>query len=926
MNSQKILTKLITLVLILLSVATYAQTGRLIGKVTDAKTGETLIGVPVIVQGTTTAVPTNIEGRYEMRLTPGTYTIDFKYIGYQTKSISGVLINLNAITELNVILDEESLTLGEVVIVSTFKQESVNALYSIQKNNVSISSGISADIIRRSPDKNIGEALKRVSGTSIQENKFVVVRGLADRYNSATINNANLPSSEPDRKAFSFDLIPSNMIDNILINKTSSPDLPGDFAGGIVQVFTKDIPDENFINFSIGFGYNTESTFKDFVSNGRGKTDFIGFDNGRRSLPGGFPGSRQQYVVQPLSQRIQQSQLFSNSYGEQIVSALPSQSYQLTFGNQKGLKEGGSFGSIFSLNYRNSSTSQLIDRNDFQFDGSFNKDFEDVQYKYNTSVGLLANFALIKGNSKIAFKNLLNRVFEENYNDRTGLDNSFIQEIRVNSSELTQKTLFNSQLEGDHRFENNNLRFNWNANYNLTMRDQPDLRTIFYGRQQNSIGQFTLVDRNSRRFFSDLTENAFGANASLSIPFTFFNEKSTFKIGGSAQIKMREFSARIFNYQAADFQNFDSDLLFLPKDKIFDPNNIRQDGFVLNDFTNNSDAYDAESRLFSGFVMLDNKFGKRTRLAWGARVESYYQFLDAVDASNTKVLDETIYFDVLPSLNFTYNVTERANLRLSGSITVSRPEFRELAPFDYFDFITNTAVSGNPNLLRSQNFNADARYEFYPSAGEAITFSVFYKKFNDPIEQIIDPRSNADLRAYTFGNAEGATALGFELEFRKKLNFVGPAEWLENLIFFSNLSYIKSEVDVVGTERTLQGQSPYLINAGLQYSTNNNNLSFNLLYNKIGERISTVGNISFQDVYEAARDVIDFQISTKVMKGFGELKFTVSDVLSQNVTFYENANNKLSYQPGIDKVIQSGRLGSTLSLGFSYNFKSKNAR
>ncbi len=926
MNTKKNLIRIATLLLLFISTATFAQTGRLVGKVTDAKTGETLIGVPVVVQGTTTAVPTNIEGRYEMRLSPGVYTIDYKYIGYQTKSISGVVINLNAITELNVILEEESLTLGEVVIVSTFKQESVNALYSIQKNNISISSGISADIIRRSPDKNIGEALKRVSGTSIQENKFVIVRGLADRYNTATINNASLPSSEPDRKAFSFDLIPSNMIDNILINKTSTPDLPGDFAGGIVQVFTKDIPDENFVNFSIGFGYNTESTFKDFVSNERGKTDFIGFDNGRRSLPNGFPGSRQQYVVQPLSQRIQQSQLFANSYGEQTVSALPTQSYQLTFGNQKGLKSGGSYGSIFSLTYRNSLSSQFVDRNDFQFDGSFNKDFDDIQYKYSTNLGLLANFALIKGNTKIAFKNLLNRVFEENYNDRTGIDNSFIQEIRVNSSELTQKTLVNSQLEGDHRFENNSMRFVWNANYNLTLRDQPDLRTIFYGRAQNSTDAFSIVDRNSRRFFSDLSENTFGANATLAVPFTFLKERSTFKFGGSAQLKVRDFSARIFNYQAADFQNFDNNLSTLPKDRIFDPNNIRQDGFVLNDFTNNSDAYNAESRLFSGFAMLDNKLGKKSRLVWGVRVESYYQFLDAVDASNSKVLDETTYLDVLPSLNYTYNVTERSNLRLSGSITVSRPEFRELAPFDYFDFITNTAVSGNPNLQRSQNYNADARYEFYPSAGEAITFSVFYKKFNDPIEQIIDPRSNADLRAYTYGNAESATALGLELEFRKKLNFISTAEWLENLIFYSNLSYIDSKVDVVGTERTLQGQSPYLVNAGFQYSNSNNTLSFNLLYNRIGERISTVGNISFNDVFEAARDVIDFQISTKIIKGAGELKLTVSDILAQEVTFYENANEKLSYQRGVDKIIQSSKLGSTISLGFSYNFKNKNSR
>ncbi|QJB41505.1 carboxypeptidase-like regulatory domain-containing protein [Chitinophaga oryzae] len=290
---------------------------KLTGKVTDKKTGEALIGVTIVVQGTGKGAVTDVEGRYAFNMEPGTYTLDFKYMGYQTKSISDVIVKAGQPTSLDIIMDEpKSKELQEVVIRGSFKQETINALYAAQKNNAVVSDGISADLIKKSPDKNTGEVLKRVSGTSIQDNKFVVVRGLSERYNTTLMNNAQMPSTEPDKKAFSFDIIPSGLIDNITIYKTASPDLPGDFAGGAVKVSTKDFPDQRFLDLSLSTGYNTQTTFKDFyTAPPKGKYDFLGFDDGSRALPNAYKNAAKgNYTLLDDAEKIAIAKQFPNTY------------------------------------------------------------------------------------------------------------------------------------------------------------------------------------------------------------------------------------------------------------------------------------------------------------------------------------------------------------------------------------------------------------------------------------------------------------------------------------------------------------------------------------------------------------------------------------------------------------------------------------
>lgn len=928
MKSQLNLRKaIITLLFVVISAAVFAQTGKISGKVSDGKTGETLIGVTVKIKGTTKGASTDVEGRYLISaLAPGKYTIEASYIGYSTKNITEVEVKGSNATIVDLILEESnSQALNEVVISASVRQETVNSLYLSQKNSVSISSGIVADQIKRSPDRNTSEVLKRVSGASIQDGKFLIIRGLSDRYNAALINNAILPSSEPDRRAFSFDIIPSNLIDKIVINKTASPDLPGDFAGGVTQIITKDIPTQNFLNFSVSTGYNSESTFKDFYSGKRYGSEFLGFTSSERRLSGSFPANRSLYADASVADRIANTKLVPNNFAQQEYVALPSSNLQVNWGAVKQLSD-YKFGSILSLNYRNGQNIQQAFRE--SFDGiNTVYEYNDNNYRFNTNIGVLANFALVGSKNKFTFKNIFNQSLEDSYTNRKGYNQNQNSDLNYTASELNQKSFLNSQLGGEHQIGERNIKVDWNLNYSLIMRDQPDLRSIYYLRSVGTNNPFELNNLQSRRFFSELAENVYGGSASATIPFDLFKKKSTFKVGLLKQLRMRNFDARVFNYIPARQQDFDASKLLLPREEIFGSENIAPDGFIFDEITNNQDSYEGKADLNAGFLMLDNRLTEKLRFVWGARLEDYLQSIEYTDQSGIFRKSETSFFDVLPSGNLSYALNDKSNVRLSGSKTVSRPELRELAPFTFINQEDNIQVTGNPDLKRSQNTNLDLRYELYPSTGEAFTVSVFYKKFKNPIEQQVSSSSTPDNIKFGYFNAKSAYSVGAELDVRKNLSFINSGSaFFSNLTAYANLTLIKSEVDLDQpglSKRALQGQSPYLINSGLQYASAEKGLTFNVLYNRIGQRIHTVGNVSsgFLDIYENSRDIIDFQIAKKILKNKLEIKLNLGDLLNQDQAMYQNYDGNKTYDKGQDVEFYRMKPGTNISIGLSYDIK-----
>lgn len=929
MKSQLNLKKaLITVLFVIISAAVFAQTGKISGKVSDKKTGETLIGVTVKIKGTTKGSSTDVEGRYIISaLAPGKYTLEASYVGYSTKNITDVEVKGGNSAVVDLVMEEGGgQKLNEVVITATVKQESVNTLYNRQRTSVSISDGISADQIRRSPDRNTSEVLKRVSGTSIQDNKFIIVRGLSDRYNATLLNNAILPSSEPDRKAFSFDIIPSNMVDNIVINKTASPDLPGDFSGGVVQVLTKDIPTENYIFLSAGTGYNSQSTFKDFQLGKKDGVENFGFVGKDRNIPEGIV-STAKYQVMSDYEKIASGKLFPNSFGINNSKAAPAQAYQLSTGLRKTLKNNANIGAILSLNYRNSESLTKSERFEYNQDKT-EYDFNDDTYKFSSSVGGLANIAYIKGNNKIAFKNLYNISLDNSYTYREG--SLVIDKIKRKgySYDLVSKSLLNSQLEGEHKLSWKELKLNWNLGYSYSDRLQPDLKAVNYDQKEGEADYLAVVPNgtasrtDASRFFSELFEDSYNGGLNLTLPFSFLKEKSTFKAGVLKQYKERDFSARKFGYiRSFSTGSFNQNLLKLPVNEIFSADNLNNNGFVLDEGTEATDRYDATSDLNAGYLMLDARFGKKLRASFGVRVEDSYQRINTADNSGNKLKVENQFTDILPSLNATYNLSDKMNLRLSVSNTVTRPELRELSNFGFFDYISKRVLIGNPDLKRSQNTNLDIKYEVFPGAGQIISVSGYYKYFKNPIEQIV---SSGSVKNVTFQNANSATTYGVELEVRKALGFIKEGSFLQNMTAYTNAALIFSTVNLNSliseiTNRALQGQSPYLINAGLLYNDPKTNLSFNLLYNRIGERISEVGYQGYNDIYEKGRNMVDFQISKKLLNTRGELRLNLSDILNEKILFYQNNDNNKTYQKE-DNIMNTARVGSGASLTFTYNF------
>ncbi|MGY3055468.1 TonB-dependent receptor [Pedobacter sp. UYEF25] len=905
-------------------IVSYAQTGIIAGTVSDKKTGETLVAVTVKIKGTTKAIATNIDGKYIFnKLADGVYIVTFNYVGYTGKEISDVEVKQGKTTALNVILSESSgQNLAEVVIKGSFKQESVNALYAQQKNSALISDGISSDQIKKSPDKNTSDVLKRVSGATIQDNKFVVVRGLSDRYNNALLDGSPLPSTEPNRKAFSFDIVPSNLVDNVIISKTATPDLPADFAGGTVQVLTKDVPDQNFISFGLGYGYNSQSTFKDYNFGDRKVADYFTFGNSSRKLPVNFPSSAA-IIGGSLSQtqNINALNSLDNRYLIQNRLALPNQNYQVTVGrvNEIG-KAKNRFGTTLSLTYRNSETTVPDISRQF-----FTYNYLDQQYKFTSNIGALANFAYVFKRSKITFKNIYNRILDDQLTTRSGSNaQSSSYDNRFFAFDLIQKSIFKSTLEGDHQVGEKNAKIKWSLSYSNIKNDQPDQRKVNY--KQNNIGDPFLASNTNlglenTRFFSALSEDVYFGSLSYELPIDWLTSK--LKVGASSNYRNREFNVRFIG-EVFDSSYPDANTeRGRPLGTLFGRDLINGGAYKLDELPNGNDRYKAHSFTNALYAMLDSRITEKLRVVYGVRAEKFDLGLTTfASAADVATLNN---FDVLPSANFTYALTPKANLRASYYRTLARPEFRELAPFAYYDYEEALSVNGQPNLKRSLIDNADLRYELYPSAGQIFSVSVFYKKFQNAIENFVNTANSTPVKSYF--NSKQANVYGAEFEIRKTLDFIGASDYLKNATFYTNLSVSKSSVKEVDLnkntrDRPLTGQSPYILNAGLQESLIDNRFTVNVLYNIIGSRLYSVGGDKIGDIYENSRGSLDAQLGLKVFKNRGEFKLNAANILNAYSNFYEvdatNSNHQLSDSRGTYKKFKTG---TDLSISFNYNFK-----
>jgi TonB-dependent receptor len=946
-----------------------AQSGKIIGKIIDGKTGETLPGATVIIEGTTKGASSDFDGNFTLGgLQPGKYNLIASYITYDNKKFIDVVVKANDVTDFNISLDQSSSqTLGEVVVQAEMNKENTNTLFVMQKNNASVSDGISSESIKKTPDRNTSDVLKRVSGASIQDNKFAIIRGMSDRYNAAYLNGTPLPSSESDRRAFAFDIFPAGILDNLIILKTATPDLPGDFAGGIILINTKSIPEKNSTSISISGGYNSLTTFKDFKTYKGGNTDFLGIDDGTRQLPSSVPSTEAFAAIKLNTEKIEQAKKINYDWALQNKTALPNMSLQFSQSNVFKLFK-RDFGSVVSVTYNNSNTTAISDRREFEEQGAVvqkTREFLDTTYATNILTSILWNLSYkLNDNNQIGVKNLYSINTDDRVISRKGIfDASDVSSPTWQKSNVRfykQNNIYSGQINGDHFIPKGKFKIKWIGGLSDITRDVPNLRRMVYQKSsaaENDSVKYVaqiLADAvgptsSGSMFFAKTQERLYNIKYDISKTIQIKSTKHEIKLGGFNQYRSRSFSARLLGYtwySKGSAIKANTDLAYLPENEIFQPTNIgivdgpgkNDGGFKLSESTTYIDSYGASSNLNAGYLMADSRFTEKIRLIYGLRAESYMQTLNTLNPDFTKKTKDTTVIDLLPSINAVWSITDRINVRGAYYRTVNRPEFRELAPFNFYDFETDYQISGNDTLQRATINNYDLRFEFYPKKpGQILSVSAFYKDLTNAIEQIA---GNGQIRSINYANVAKATNMGLELEYRVLLSTIfrnDSSKFLNGTTLFTNFSYIKSDVDVSKLNnvdpRPLQGQSPIIINAGIQYIDRKYDFGVSISYNYVGKRIIIVGNTDEPNIWENPRHVIDLQLS-KTFKEKFEVKLNVRDALAQNLIYYQdiNKNGKLDkssftdnknfeHNSTSDNLLLNTKLAPTISLSLSYKFK-----
>lgn len=912
----------------------FAQQHVIEGRVLDENDNMPVQGVKIKVNDKEAV--TDVSGYYSIPLEPGTnYNVIVVSPLYTRKEISDVAVNSTENTHLDILVSKSAKTptqekeneIEGVVIRSSAKKETVASTISLQKNSAVVSQVIGVEAIKKSPDRNTGEVLKRVSGVSLFEGKYIVVRGLSDRYNQAMLNGIQLSSTEPDKKTFSFDLFPANVIETLVINKTFIPEYTGEWGGALVQVNTKDIPTKNFFNVQAGVGYNTITINHPFIMQNAQKYDWLGIDDGSRKLPAGFP-NKNAFNALSESDKIKFGTGYVKNFGYSTIGWPQNESLQMDGGFKTKLF-GKDLGVIAVLNYANNKKRTLTENRFFTINGEVaNTNFDYLTQKYSNEVNLggLLNLALkLNSNNTVSLKNIISHNNVNHVSLRTGKDFEFdpVNGANIDAREFGFKetTFYNSTLNGQHKFAG--LTMNWYGSFGILDQYTPMLQRLQYVQHAGTTGDRWLAlisngmsQKSGSFFYSTLSDYLYNAGGDLAKSFELFGQKQTIKGGYLFQVKDRIYNSRPF---AVSLENSNQNLLSQPFETIFNPSNFGTGSTQLsfNEMTGSQFRYIANTILNAGYIQFDNNFTSNLRAVWGLRVENFDQLIGSPRKSDDRFVNTKVT-DYLPAMNLTYKVNPKMNIRLAGSQTVVRPEFRELSPLAYYDFDLGATVIGNKELQRTKITNGDLRWEYYPQVGEIVSLAGFYKYFQNPIELYFNQSGVGTSNTFNFLNAEKAQAYGAEFEFRKKLDF---ASALKNFTLGGNFAYINNKVTdtKTNTDRPMQGQSPYTINVSLQYDNTPLGLSSTLLFNQIGRRILYVGNEQVPPIWEAPRALLDYQIAKKIWGNKGELKLNISDILNQKAKFYHdlNDNKKLDDK---DATAIERRTGTNISLTLGYSF------
>jgi outer membrane receptor protein involved in Fe transport len=934
---------LATLIILLTNIAfATAQKGTLRGKIIDEETGETLIGATIRVKDKTIGTISDFDGNYSLNLSPGNHTIQISFVSYETKTFHGITIEPGEVTVLNANLGKAETEIQEVVVTAKARGTSENAMQVMQKKSAKMMDGISYEQISGLGDATAAQALKRVTGVSVQDDKYVYVRGLTGRYTKTTLNGADIPALDPEKNAVQMDIFPSNIIENIQVNKTFTPDMPGESTGGHVDIVTKDFPTQFTMQVSSSFGFNPQANLNsNFLSYPGSETDWMGFDNGTRNIPG-----RAQQALDAIrnNENLDQISLtnfsipelndITNSFNTNMApvkeKSFLDHKHKLSIGDQVDFL-GKALGYNAALSYSRS----------FSY-------YENADYNVFSESNTPDPYRTMqesRGKEKVNIAGLLNLNYKLSNNHMVGLrflknqsgtkvsryqDGYFYYERMQNTDRnlgYIERAFDSYQVHGKNVFPSlNKMVVDWMASYSAMTQEEPDLR-FFENLYEIENGEPTDYKLKTNtvpvRYFRNMDQNNLHSKIDVKLPLQFLGEESSLKFGGEYASKNRDLNDIRFEIQYSNEVLPLGDVEYFLNNYVITPS--RNEGFFYYNDRNAdlNNSYQAEQTVTAGYAMIDFKPSDQWRIVTGLRIENSDIYSEnKVDTSDQKFekgsLQET---DLLPSLNITWSPVEDMNVRFAASRTLARPKFKEIGT-NYYDYQRGYYVYGNPDLERTLISNLDLRWEYFFKRGEKIAISGFYKDFQNPIEQkLLVETQNYEIK---YVNSADSYLYGAEVEFSKKLDFITA---LENFSVGGNITFVKSVLEIpddvledirVGdpgrkSTRPMLGQAPYIVNAHLSYENTDMGLKSSVGFNINGEKLLVITKGSTPYIYEQPKPSLNFNVSKQLGDRWA-VDLSADNLLDADYAALHHFNSG-------DKYTQRYREGRSYSLGISYNFK-----
>jgi TonB-dependent receptor len=878
-----------------------------------ADTGAAVADAVLTAEGTGITARTGAEGDYRMELPPGAYTISIEHPEYAFETIDVEISSGETVTRDVELAGMQMLQMEEVKVTATHMKGSLPAFMEEERASPEVVDALSAEQMSRAGDTYVTDGLKRVTGLTLVEDKYVYVRGLGERYSSVLLNGARLSSTDPTRRVMELDFIPGDVLEGIVVQKSYSPDIPASFGGGTIIMRSQSYPEEFFARFSASTAYRPDTTFEDGKTYEGSDTDFLGIDDGLRDLPGSVP-SKQNFGQMSPAERESVGEDFEQIYNVEDETVPPDFDLAASIGNQYRPGDGkNKFGYLGAFRYGRSWHITEQDWRTFNRSGGiihdWNLDWNDDEINLGAFLNLGAAFG---ENHKFGSTTMLIRDTLDSTRIRQGYNADWDEFVERTALIWLERQMFNQQITGRHDFPGAaDLGLDWQYTYSKGDREEPDRREYLY--EVGDEGELFLPlnqSNNNSREWSDMSDTTHDASFDLSLPVDLFKE-TRLKAGAKWVDKSRDFEMRRFTLQGNPF-NVDPGILNQDLEEILNDAHIHPEEFVLTEVTRPSDTYDAEQTIFGYYGMADMRVAPIFGLTGGLRYESSEQEVNSFGPNGEEVTADLDVDDVFPAVSATWFVggTDETTVRLAFSQTVNRPDFKELSTAEYTDPVTGLLIEGNPDLEQSDIQSYDIRFEHFFSPYENVALSLFYKTFDNPIEQF---RKVAADETSSFLNTNDAENYGIEIEALKYLDFI---EGWEHFFVGGNLALIESEVTIpegqkgllTNDKRPLQGQSDFIVNLNFGYENLKKGIVATLLYNISGEYISELGTFGRDDIYRQPASRLDFVYRQEFADNW-KFKFEAENLLDPEIEYEQGG-----------KVTRNYEEGRKFSVGIDYTF------